>query len=62
MANEELFQNLISDKETMLSARIDMQYDNIRNIQMSHMSLEKQVVKVANYLNFNPQGGLRDDT
>ncbi|XP_049344024.1 uncharacterized protein LOC125808353 [Solanum verrucosum] len=47
---------------TKLNARIDNQDENIRNIRMSQMSLEKQVAQVANSLNLRPQGGLPGDT
>ncbi|XP_015159080.1 uncharacterized protein [Solanum tuberosum] len=62
MTNEELFQKLMTEIGTKVSARIDKQDENIRNIQMSQMSLEKQVAQVANYLNLHPQGGLPGDT
>ena len=54
MTNEELFQKLMNEMGTKLSARIDKQDENIRNIHMSQMSLEKQVVQVANSLNLVP--------
>ncbi|KAK4733896.1 hypothetical protein R3W88_008157 [Solanum pinnatisectum] len=47
---------------TKLNARIDKKDENIRNIQMSQMSLEKQVAQVANSLNLRPQDGLAGDT
>ncbi|XP_049347870.1 uncharacterized protein LOC125812419 [Solanum verrucosum] len=62
MTNEELLQKLMTEIGTKLNARIDKQDENIRNIQMSQMSLEKQVAQVANSLNLRPQGGLPDDT
>ncbi|TMX01196.1 hypothetical protein EJD97_024959 [Solanum chilense] len=40
---------------TKLSARIDKQDENIRNIHMSQMSLEKQVAQVVNSLNLRPK-------
>ncbi|XP_049348575.1 uncharacterized protein LOC125813105 [Solanum verrucosum] len=46
---------------TKLNARIDKQDENIRNFQMSQMSLEKQVAQVENSLNLRPQGGLPSD-
>ena len=62
MTNEELLQKLMTEIGTKLNARIDKQDENIRNIQMSQMSLEKQVAQVANSLNLHPQGGLPGDT
>ncbi|XP_015084303.1 uncharacterized protein LOC107027736 [Solanum pennellii] len=62
MTNEELFQKLMSEMGNKLNARIDKQDENIRNIQMSQMSLEKQVAQVANSLNLRHQGGLPGDT
>ncbi|KAK4716344.1 hypothetical protein R3W88_014682 [Solanum pinnatisectum] len=62
MTHEELLQNLITEIGTKTNARIDKQDENIRNIQMSQMSLEKQVLQVANSLNLRPQGGLPGDT
>ncbi|XP_015168673.1 uncharacterized protein [Solanum tuberosum] len=62
MTNEELLQKLMTEIETKLNARIDKQDENIRNIQMSQMSLEKQVAQVANSLNLRPLGGLPDVT
>ncbi|KAK4725061.1 hypothetical protein R3W88_027840 [Solanum pinnatisectum] len=62
MTNEELLQKLMTEIGTKLNTRIDKQDENIRNIQMSQMSLEKQVAQVANSLNLRPQGGLPGDT
>ncbi|XP_049394672.1 uncharacterized protein LOC125858958 [Solanum stenotomum] len=62
MTNEELLQKLTTEIGTKLNARIDKQDENIRNIHMPQMSLEKQVVQVANSLNLRPQGGLPGDT
>ncbi|KAK4731458.1 hypothetical protein R3W88_024446 [Solanum pinnatisectum] len=62
MTNEELFQKLMTEIWTKINARIDKQDENIKNIQMSQMSLEKQVAQVANSLNLHPQGGLPSDT
>ncbi|KAK4718050.1 hypothetical protein R3W88_016388 [Solanum pinnatisectum] len=62
MTNEELLQKLMAELGTKINARIDKQDENIRNIQMSQMSLEKQVAQVANSLNLRPQGGLPSDT
>ncbi|KAH0773520.1 hypothetical protein KY290_010657 [Solanum tuberosum] len=62
MTNEELLQKLMLEIGTKLNARVDKQDENIRNIQMSPMSLEKQVAQVANSLNLHPQGGLPGDT
>ncbi|KAK4724157.1 hypothetical protein R3W88_026936 [Solanum pinnatisectum] len=62
MTNEELLQKLMVELGTKINARIDKQDENIRNIQMSQMSLEKQVAPVANSLNLHPQGGLPGDT
>lgn len=62
MTNKELLQKLMIEIGTKLNARIDRQDENIRNIQMSQMSLEKQVAQVANSLNLRPQGGLPGDT
>ena len=61
MTNEKLFRKLMSKMGTKLSARIDKQDENIINIQMSQMSLEKQVAQVAISLNLHPQGGLPGD-
>ena len=47
---------------TKLNARLDKQDENIRNIHMSQLSLEKQVAQVANSLNLRPQGGMPGDT
>ncbi|KAK4721422.1 hypothetical protein R3W88_011655 [Solanum pinnatisectum] len=62
MTNEELLQKLMIEIGTKLNARIDKHDENIRNNQMSQMSLEKQVAQVANSLNLLPQGGLPGDT
>uniref|UniRef100_M1DUZ0 Integrase core domain containing protein n=1 Tax=Solanum tuberosum TaxID=4113 RepID=M1DUZ0_SOLTU len=68
MTNEELFQKLMEEigknsaENAKINARIGKQDENMRNIQMSQMSLEKQVVQVANLLNLRPQGGLPSDT
>ncbi|KAH0717891.1 hypothetical protein KY285_013922 [Solanum tuberosum] len=62
MTNDELLQKLMADIGTKLNARIDKHDENIKKIQMSQMSLEKQVAQVANSLNLRPQGGLPDDT
>ncbi|KAK4706621.1 hypothetical protein R3W88_033812 [Solanum pinnatisectum] len=62
MTNKELLQKLMTKIGTKLNTRIDKQDENIRNIQMSQMSLEKQVAQVANSLNLHPQGGLLGDT
>ena len=51
-----------SEMGTKLSSRVDKQDDNIKNIHMSQMSLEKQVTQVSNSLNLHPQGGLPSDT
>ncbi|XP_049397317.1 uncharacterized protein LOC125861470 [Solanum stenotomum] len=51
MTNEELLQKLMTEIGTKLNARVDKQDENIRNIKMSQMSLEKQVAQVANSLN-----------
>lgn len=40
-----------SEMGTKLSSRVDKQDDNIKNIHMSQMSLEKQVTQVDNSLN-----------
>ncbi|KAK4716340.1 hypothetical protein R3W88_014678 [Solanum pinnatisectum] len=61
-ANPKLLQKLMTKIGTKLNAIIDKQDENIRNIQMSQMSLEKQVAQVANSLNLHPQGGLPGDT
>ncbi|XP_015167682.1 uncharacterized protein [Solanum tuberosum] len=61
MTNEELLQKLMTEIGTKLNARIDKQDENIRNIQISQMSLEKPVAQVANSLNLRPQGGLPGD-
>ena len=55
MTNKELFQKFMPKMGTKLSARIDKQDENIINIQMSQMSLEKKIAQVANSLNFFPQ-------
>ncbi|XP_049381305.1 uncharacterized protein LOC125845836 [Solanum stenotomum] len=47
---------------TKINARIDRKDENIRNIQISRMSLEKQVAQVGNSLNLRPQGGFPSDT
>ncbi|KAH0742017.1 hypothetical protein KY290_035060 [Solanum tuberosum] len=68
MTNEELFQKLMEEigknsaENAKINARIGKQDENMRNIQMSQMSLEKQVAQVANLLNLRPQGGLPSDT
>ncbi|XP_015163505.1 uncharacterized protein [Solanum tuberosum] len=62
ITNEELLQKLMTEIGTKLNSRLDKQDENIRNIQMSQMSLEKQVVQVANSLNLRPLGGLPGDT
>ncbi|XP_015165283.1 uncharacterized protein [Solanum tuberosum] len=62
MTNEELLKNLMTEIGTKLNARVDKPDENIRNIQMSQMSLKKQVAQVANSLNLRPQGGLPGDT
>ncbi|KAK4721325.1 hypothetical protein R3W88_011558 [Solanum pinnatisectum] len=62
MTNEELLQKLMTEIGTKLNARIDKHDENIRNNQMSQMSLEKQVAQVANSLNLLPQGRLPGDT
>ncbi|XP_049358690.1 uncharacterized protein LOC125823346 [Solanum verrucosum] len=61
MTNEELLQKIMAEIGTKINARIDKQDENIINIQMSQMSLEKQVAQVANSLNIRPQGGLPVD-
>lgn len=45
-----------------IKGMIYKEVENIRNIQMSQMSLEKQVAQVANSLNLDPQGGSPSDT
>ncbi|KAK4726370.1 hypothetical protein R3W88_031287 [Solanum pinnatisectum] len=62
MTNEELLQKLMTEIGTKINARIDKQDENIRNIQMSQMILEKQVVQLANSLNLRPQDALPGDT
>lgn len=57
MNNEELFQKLMPEMGTKLSARVVKQDENIKSIQMSQMSLNKQVVQVANSLNLLPKVG-----
>jgi len=58
----ELLKKLMAKIGTKINARIDKKDENIRNIQMTQISLEKQVVEVANSLNLRPQGGLPSDT
>ncbi|KAK4731744.1 hypothetical protein R3W88_024732 [Solanum pinnatisectum] len=43
LTNEELLQKIMTEIRTKINAKIDKQDKNIRNIQMSQMSLEKQV-------------------
>ncbi|KAK4709062.1 hypothetical protein R3W88_029987 [Solanum pinnatisectum] len=62
MTNKELLQKLMTEIGTKINTRIDKQDENIKNIQMSQMSLEKQVAQEANPLNLRPQGGLPGDT
>ncbi|KAK4731924.1 hypothetical protein R3W88_024912 [Solanum pinnatisectum] len=62
MTNEEQLKKLMTEIGTKSNARIDKQDENIRNIHMSQMSLEKQVAQVANSLNLCPQDGLPGDT
>lgn len=45
-----------------MNSQIDKQDENIRNIKMSQMTLEKQVSQVSNSLKLCPQGGLRGDS
>ncbi|XP_049405223.1 uncharacterized protein LOC125868668 [Solanum stenotomum] len=62
MTNKELLQKLMAKIGRKINARIDKQDENIKNLQMSQMSLVKQVVQVANSLNLRPEGGLSGDT
>ncbi|KAK4737347.1 hypothetical protein R3W88_001044 [Solanum pinnatisectum] len=62
MTNEELLQKLMTEIGTKINARIDKQDENIRNIQMSQMSLAKQIAQVANSLSLRPHDGLPGDT
>ena len=62
MTDEKLFQKIMSKMDTKLNATIDKQDENIRNIHISELSLEKQVVQVENSLNLRSQGGLPSDT
>lgn len=52
----------MTQKGTKLIARIYKTVQEIRNIQMSKMSLQKNVLQVQNSLNGRPQGGLTGDT
>lgn len=47
---------------TKLNARIDKTDENIRNIHMSKMCLEKPVAQVDNSLILRPQDGMPGDT
>lgn len=62
MTNERLLQKPMVEIGTKNNVRIDKQDENIRNIQVSQMSLEKQNAQVANSLNLHPQGSFSDDT
>lgn len=62
MTNEDLLQKLMTEFGTKKNAKIDKHDENIRNIQISQMSLEKQVEEVANSLNLRPQGWIPGDT
>ena len=62
VTNEELIHKLMTEMGTKLSYIIAKQNENIINIQISQMSLEKQVAQVANSLNMDLQGGLPGDT
>lgn len=61
MPNEEILQKLIEKIGTKINAKVYKKYENIRNILMSQMSMEKQITHVANSQNLRPKGSLPTD-